>query len=257
LGILRADGRLPGVSLEGDKLRIVEAHFDWKGRLHVEAKKKIATYAAMLVQAESTILLDAGSTTLAIAEALVRRVDAGELRQVKVITNSVPAAYRLLTRPRVKAPDDDKAAIQVYVAGGRLRPTTLALVDYPERYRGGAADVAYLVQATTQRKADLAFVGTNGIHSRDGFTTPSALEVRTKKAFIAGSNLSFIVSDASKFDVQTAHCFESFASKRIEVIAAEDSTLSIDEPSKANPKKRQGVVTKYRKLLDRRIRWVE
>ena len=54
--------------------------------MHDEEKKRIGKAAAALVQEDDSIIIDAGTTTLALAENLRDR------NHLSVITNSVPVA---------------------------------------------------------------------------------------------------------------------------------------------------------------------
>ncbi len=58
-------------------------------QLASDPKKRIAHAAAAMIREGMTVILDSGSTTLLIAEALVR------MTNITVITNSLPAAFTL------------------------------------------------------------------------------------------------------------------------------------------------------------------
>lgn len=82
-----------------------------------EVKRAIGRRAAALVTSGSSILLDVGSTTLAVARALVARA---ELSELTVVTNGLSIALAL------------EAAIPrftVVVTGGTLRPLQHSLVN--------------------------------------------------------------------------------------------------------------------------------
>ena len=61
--------------------RPIEARFEAKAAKHAEEKRRIAARAAMLVEPEARIYLDAGSTCLELARLLIDRTD------VTVVTN--------------------------------------------------------------------------------------------------------------------------------------------------------------------------
>lgn len=137
-------------------------------------KRAIGVAAAALVRSGSSVMLDVGSTTQAVATALAARV---ELRDLVVITNGLSIALAL------------EAAIPrftVIVTGGSLRPLQHSLVDS--------------IAADTLRglHADLAILGCTGV--ADGRVTNVNLpEAAVKRAMVAASSSRVLVADASKF----------------------------------------------------------
>jgi DeoR family transcriptional regulator of aga operon len=137
-------------------------------------KRAIGAAAAALVRSGSSIMLDVGSTTQAVASALVARTD---LSDVVVITNGLSIALTL------------EAAIPrftVIVTGGSLRALQHSLVDS--------------IAADTLRglHADLAVLGCTGV--ADGKVTNVNLpEAAVKRAMIAASSSCVLVADTSKF----------------------------------------------------------
>lgn len=133
-------------------------------------KSRIAQYAANLVFPGASIILDSGSTTLLIAEALVNHAN------ITVITNSLPAADVL----------SENKDITLVLCGGTLRHKT--------RSMHGAIAEAALTGVT----ADFLFVGADGIDATNGITTfnegyaISAVMARAAKKVIA-------VVDSSKY----------------------------------------------------------
>lgn len=133
------------------------------------AKTAIATAAMRLIEANSTILLDAGTTTLQIARQLKKRLD------VKVVTNAPNMAAELA-----------EAKVDVLVTGGSLRPRTMALV-------GPLAE-----NALAGLHVDKLFLGANGVDLAKGVTTPNLVEAETKKAMLQCAKEVVLVADSSK-----------------------------------------------------------
>ncbi|MEI6933732.1 DeoR/GlpR family DNA-binding transcription regulator [Klebsiella pneumoniae] len=77
-------------------------------QLASDPKKRIAHAAAAMIREGMTVILDSGSTTLLIAEALVR------MTNITVITNSLPAAFTLA----------ENKDITLVVCGGTVRHKT-------------------------------------------------------------------------------------------------------------------------------------
>jgi DeoR family galactitol utilization operon repressor len=112
-------------------------------KLASDPKKRIAQAAARMINEGMTVILDSGSTTLSIAEALVKKTN------ITVITNSLPAAYILA----------DNKDITLVVCGGTVRHKTHSM-------HGTVAE-----QSLQGISADLMFVGADGIDTTNGITT--------------------------------------------------------------------------------------
>jgi DeoR family fructose operon transcriptional repressor len=132
-------------------------------------KAAIARMAADMVQDGEVILLDAGSTTLAIARLLKSR------RNLTVVTNSLSVASELAS-----------SRVEVLVAGGSVRPPMRALV-------GPVAEAAL-----ADLHADRLFLGANGVDLRKGVTTPNLVEAQTKRAMVESAREVVVVADHSK-----------------------------------------------------------
>lgn len=140
-------------------------------------KRAIGRAAAELVESGSSILLDVGSTPLAVAEALVARAARGELTDVTVVTNGLSIALALEAAiPR----------LTVVVTGGTLRPLQHSLVS----------PVASTVLATLH--VDLAMIGCTGVDAEGRVTNINLPEAEVKRAMVAASRRRVLVADGSK-----------------------------------------------------------
>lgn len=137
----------------------------------VAEKSRIAKAAIELVPEEGTVLIDAGTTTLRLAESLPSQ------RELTVVTNSLPAASVLSILP----------TIELYLLGGRFRTRTQAIVG--EWMEGSLSDLTI----------DVAFLGTNGISLTRGLTTPDPVESRAKRAMVGAARRAVVLADSSKF----------------------------------------------------------
>jgi DeoR family fructose operon transcriptional repressor len=133
-------------------------------------KARIATAALSDVPDEGVILLDAGTTTGALAEMLP--VD----RELTVVTNDLPIAMGLAA----------KANITVWTLGGRVRSRTLSLVE------------TWALRALDEVVVDVAFMATNGITVDDGLTTPDQAESAVKRAMVRAARRSVLLADHTK-----------------------------------------------------------
>jgi DeoR family transcriptional regulator, fructose operon transcriptional repressor len=138
--------------------------------VHTEAKERIARAALDWIPQEGAILLDAGTTTARLAEAIP-----GD-RELTVVTNSVLIAAALTQKPR----------LTVLAVGGKVRGRTMAAVD------------DWALRALADTYVDVAFVGTNGISVERGLTTPDTGEAAVKRAMIGASRRAVVLADHSK-----------------------------------------------------------
>ncbi len=142
-----------------------------------DQKRRIGRAAADLVVSDQAIVLDVGTTTTAIAHALLERDD---LHDVVVITSALNIALAL------------EAAIPrftVVVTGGTLRPRQHSLVD---PLAGVVLD---------RVRADLAFIGCSGVDVRAGVTNANLPEADIKRRMIEAAARTVVVADASKLGV--------------------------------------------------------
>ena len=137
-------------------------------------KSSIGVRAAAMIADGDTVILDVGTTTTAIARALVLRTD---LRDVTVVTNGLNIALELeRATPR----------ISVVVTGGTLRPLQHSLVNP-------------LGTVLLERlRASVAFVGCNGVDPEVGITNINLPEAEVKRAMLLAARRRVIVADGSK-----------------------------------------------------------
>ena len=158
----------PGSNLtEGDNLEVV---LEDRYQLASDPKKRIAQAAVAMISEGMTVILDSGSTTLLIAEALVR------MTNITVITNSLPAAFTL----------SENKDITLVVCGGTVRHKTHSM-------HGTIAE-----RSLQGISADLMFVGADGIDTTNGITTFN--EGYSISVMAAAAHKVVAVLDASKFN---------------------------------------------------------
>jgi DeoR/GlpR family transcriptional regulator of sugar metabolism len=154
--------------------------FRGKLRMHSDQKDAIATAALNFIHEGDTVILDAGSTTLALARALV-----GKFHSLYVITISVPVALEL-----------SQAGHEILLVGGQVRTHSLSLIG------------PTTVKTLQAFHADRAFLGSSGITIAHGHSTPNTLDAEVKQAMIRSADESYVLTDSSKFGHA---CLASFA----------------------------------------------
>ncbi|WP_028651138.1 DeoR/GlpR family DNA-binding transcription regulator [Nocardioides halotolerans] len=163
--------RVHGGAVSTRSVTMLEAQLPDRDLAQAGEKERIArAAAALLPEGGCTLLLDAGSTTVRLA-ALLPPTD-----HWTVITHAVPIAALLAPLPHV----------ELHLLPGRVRPATQAAVGHAT------------IEAIGQLRADLAFVGTNGISVRHGLSTPDPEEAATKRALIASGQRVVVLADATK-----------------------------------------------------------
>jgi DeoR family transcriptional regulator, fructose operon transcriptional repressor len=175
---LSADGvlvRTYGGAVSLSTVTRTDRAVDQRLALQEQEKEKIATLAAAMVQDGSTIMINGGTTTLAIARNL------GQHRDLTVATNNllVPGAL------------PPTAIRDIYVFGGAVRTLTLATIG-PVSFRatGGAElDIS----------CDLALIGVGAVSADAGYTTSNLAEAAMMQEMISRAARVAIVADSSKF----------------------------------------------------------
>ncbi|HEY2022160.1 DeoR/GlpR family DNA-binding transcription regulator [Paraburkholderia sp.] len=141
-------------------------------RMHeaVDRKARLAAAAASLVRPKQIVLLDAGSTNVAIAAALPDNTE------LTVITNSPEACVRLLNRP----------GFDVILVGGRVA-----------RGAAGSLGATALLQIQ-QIRADLCFLGACALDPQEGVAAFDAEDAELKRAMVKASGQLAIALTSEK-----------------------------------------------------------
>lgn len=157
-----------GVVLAG---ALAEPPFSRRIKERITAKRAIAKSVAALVSDGMTLLIDSGSTTTYVAEALQQRSG------LTVVTNSIEIARMLLGR--------SDCAVQL--AGGALRADI------------GAAAGQEAIELINEFRADLAILSMGAIDAKDGYMDFDIDEARVARAMIDRADRTIVAADAWKF----------------------------------------------------------
>ncbi|PGT84915.1 MULTISPECIES: DeoR/GlpR family DNA-binding transcription regulator [Bacillaceae] len=151
---------------EGRMLPIAERQSGYS-----DVKSAIAKEAVKLIEPNETILMDGGSTTIAIAELL------GEF-PITVITNDLKIANVLLT----------KSNVQLMVLGGTR-------IDKSSSLMGAQA-----TEMLKRMRVNRLFFGTTGISIEHGLTVFNSIHADWKKQIISCADHITLLADSSKFE---------------------------------------------------------
>lgn len=133
-------------------------------------KDAIARAALAELPDGGSVILDAGTTTYRLARLLPAD------RELSVVTHSLPIATHLATLPHVT----------LHLVGGTLRGRTLAAVG------------AWAERSLADVRADVVFLGTNGLTVEDGLTTPDLAEAQVKRALVSAGKRVVVLADHTK-----------------------------------------------------------
>jgi DeoR family transcriptional regulator of aga operon len=177
LAALEAEGRLTrvhGGAMPRGLVTERESSLEQSRARASRVKRAIAVEAASRVRSGESLLLDVGSTTLAVAQALVDRRD---LTELVVITNGLAIALAL--EPAIPR-------FTVVVTGGTLRSLQHSLVN------------PLATSLLDEVRADTAILGATGVHAEHGATNVNLPEAEVKRRMVAASSRRILVADSSK-----------------------------------------------------------
>jgi DeoR family transcriptional regulator, aga operon transcriptional repressor len=198
--------RLSGIRIVDDTIYVSQERYSFKSSIHLDKKRRIAREAYRHIESGSIIALDGGSTTLELAKLISNGLRQRDLDGLKIITNSVPATFEILTTLSELGLSDNNTTCNVFITGGWARPISMTLIS--DRVAAQATDVNSLVSAIGS--PDICFLGANGVCGDLGFAVHNQYEVLAKKSMLQHSKKKFILTDSSKFRVQQGNLFASF-----------------------------------------------
>jgi DeoR family fructose operon transcriptional repressor len=148
-----------------------EPTFSEKEIQNQSEKKSMALKAASFIKDGDTILLDSGTTVHYLVQEL------RSFQRLTIVTNALSYASEL----------QQHSGIEVIFLGGNLRFGTLSLVG------------SFAEMCLDRIRVDKAFIATNGIHLKEGLTTPNISEADIKRKMIESSKEVILLADSSKF----------------------------------------------------------
>ena len=135
----------------------------------VDSKERVARACLELIRPASTVILDGGTTALAVARALPHR-------ELTVVTHSPTIAVALVENP----------AVEVFLLGGRLFKHSVVT-------SGAAA-----AEAAAGVSADVFLLGVTGVHPEAGLTTGDADEAAMKRTLSRRAAETWVMASREK-----------------------------------------------------------
>jgi len=154
-----------------DELATADTPFDSRAAVHRRSKEAIGAAAAQLISNGETLIINGGTTTLAVARALAGK------QGLTVVTNNL--------RLPGEIPTD--AVRDLYVIGGTCRIASNVTVG----------PVAFA--DTRGISADTAIIGVGAISTDGGLSTTNLPEAQMIRQMIDASVRTVVVADSSKF----------------------------------------------------------
>lgn len=145
-----------------------------------DEKIRIAEKCSHFVEDGMTVILDSGSTCLAIAEKI-------KDKDITIVTNSVEICTIM-----------QSTNTKVICTGGIMENKHLCFLG---------KDANSFIK---NLEVDIGFIGATGIRADRGFTTSSPLQYDLKRCLINSSHQKYIVFDSSKFHSANIYLFASY-----------------------------------------------
>jgi DeoR/GlpR family transcriptional regulator of sugar metabolism len=180
-------------------LATADTSFSDRSSVHREEKERIASAAAERIADGETVILNGGTTTLAVARAL------GVRRNLTIVTNNL----------RLPGVLPSGSVRDVYLIGGSCRlasHVTIGPVTFP---------------GTEGISADVAVIGVGGVSARYGFTTSNLQEAQMMTEMIESAQRTIVLADSSKFGRSAfAHIVRLEATEMLVTDRAPDGELA-------------------------------
>jgi DeoR/GlpR family transcriptional regulator of sugar metabolism len=167
----RLVARTRGGAMRTDELATADTPFEKRTDVHRAAKEAIGAVAAGLVSDGETILVNGGTTTLAVARSLAGR------RDLTVVTNNL----------RLPSELPPAAVRDLYILGGICRIESMVTIG-PLGFPG-----------TRGVSADVAVIGVGGVSADNGLSTTNLAEAQMIQEMIRSAARTVVVVDSSKF----------------------------------------------------------
>lgn len=166
---------------------------------NIAQKEAIGKTAASMVKSGTRLFMDAGTTVLKMAEALSIRIQAGELKNITVVTNSLSFLNNLAEY------------CDVILLGGKLRADRHDVCGSLAR------------QNLKNFNCDQVFLGIDAVAEDGRLMATDSETAEINSLFIENSKECYILSDSSKFNKKS---FLSFGSVQDADALITDSSIS-------------------------------
>lgn len=193
---LAAEGRL--LRVHGGALPLSPTHvpLDDRRQMATAEKRLLGAAAARLIRPGQVVILDGGTTHLALIAALPHDLEA------TIATHS----------PTIAAALQGYARIEVIVIGGRLFRHSMVAVG------------ATAAEGFSRLRADLCFLGVTGLHPQVGLTTGDAEEAAIKRCMIEQAGETVVLATSDKIGTTSPFVIAPLAAATTVILPAGTDT---------------------------------
>lgn len=177
--------------------KVLETTHEARASVDGLQKLAIAVKALSLIEPGTSIVLDVGTSTYALAELIAEDQD---LTGLTVVTNGL----RIATALEGALPRNE-----VFVTGGMLRVMQHSLVQ------------SGVIEGLRRFRSSVAFIGCDGIHPEHGITTTNLPEADVKEAMRSNSDRAVLLAAGSKLG--------EVGSVRVNDVAAFDTLITSED----------------------------
>ncbi|HEY9137810.1 MAG TPA: DeoR/GlpR family DNA-binding transcription regulator [Terriglobus sp.] len=153
------------------------ADFAGRERLRHDGKMAIGATAAAMIEPGQVVILDGGTTAREVARHLPLDL------KTTIVTHSPTIALELLNH----------TSIEVILIGGRFFKHSVVAVG------------AGAIEAISQIRADIFFLGVTGVHPQTGLTTGDYEEAAVKRALSHAAAETFVLASAEKLNAASPY----------------------------------------------------
>lgn len=160
-----------------------EPFFQTKAALQAEEKQRIGALAASRIRPRDAIIIGGGTTTLAVARAVI---ELPHFATLTVLTNSLPVAMLMFEACDAARAESNPVPTVIVLGGERTRSDSLVGIATEDSLRA--------------IRAEWAFLGAHGIDPRHGMMTPNLAEATTAAAMVNAACSVVACVDSTKWD---------------------------------------------------------
>lgn len=191
--------RTHGGAMLGEEKKINNDSIDYRRGKNQKEKKKIAALAKEFIKEGDSILIDAGTTGLALAKTLK------EIKEITVFTNDLRIALEL----------QENLNIQVVMLGGIIRNGYEVTVGIT------------VVNMLKQYSIDKIFLGANALSMTKGAMTPNMECALGKEAMKKSGQTIFLLCDSSKIGRKATYAYADL--EEIDYLITDENILEEDK----------------------------
>ncbi|WP_395711977.1 hypothetical protein [Reyranella sp.] len=215
LGIARSSGELAGYFFNSDIAFLSVEKHAYKFRLNTPVKRMIGSAASAHIPDRCVIGIDGGSTVMHLVEELIGMIKTRAIQKVDVYTNSIGAAEKITQALIELDYGDEDRTCSVFLVPGWCRPKSYTVIPGTKRSKADSvSQVQRLIRTgVLPNRLDLAFIGADGVHGKQGFAMKGDLELAMKRYFCEHSNSIYFLMESQKLLIPQPEMIHPFCDR--------------------------------------------